>query len=115
MSGGDTRAQFQFASFSSNDSSNDTSSVQILLNTAAEKTRKHRKILLYLLGAVICFVFLLCIILLVSKPENDVNLGHRNDTDSGSNSSSNQKTPKNKGNPNNGRQNKKYKSHKYLG
>ena len=70
MSGGGTRAQF--ASSYSNDYSNDTSSVQILLDTESQKKTKHRKIVIGLGVAVICFVILLCIILLSSKSDKNL-------------------------------------------
>ena len=107
--GGGTRAQF--ASSYSNEYSNDTSSVQILLDTESEKKTKHRKIVIGLGVAVISFAILLCIIFLSSKPKKFLNLVPGNDT--GSNSSSNLKTSNNKGNSDKGMKIKVCASHKY--
>ena len=109
MSEGGTRAQF--ASSYSNEYNNDTSSVHILLDTESQKKTKYRKIVIGLGVAVICFAILVCIIFLSSKPNKILKLIPGNDT--GSNSSSNQKTSKNTGNRGKGMNNKECVSHKY--
>ena len=88
-------ARAKFSRSCSNSDGYDTSSVQILLDTETQKHTKHRKVLIGVGVAVTCLVFLLCIILLSSKSDSNVNLFKSNNTLDGSNSSSTQKTSNN--------------------
>ena len=87
MSGGDNICKFERSC--SNDTSYDTSSVKILFNTEITKKAKHRKCLIGTGIAVICFVFLLlCVILLSSKPDRHIEVLTGNNTNGKRNSSS---------------------------
>ena len=109
MSGGSTRAHY--ARSDSNDTSYDTSSVQILLDTETQKNTKHRNVIICVGVAVTSLVFLLCIILLSSKSDNNINLVTHNNTLDGSNSSSIQKISNNTTTYNKGMKNTGCKIH----
>ena len=78
----------QFSRACSNDYGNETSSVQILLDTEAQRKSKRCKFVVGLSAAVVCFVFVLCIILLTTKPDNHSHVIHARHAINGSNSSS---------------------------
>ena len=105
MSKGDIREQLEMSDI--NEYNYDASSVQILLDTETQNKSKYRKLAIGIGVAVICSAFVLCIILLSSKSDNDLNLAQRNNTDSGRPSSSTQNTSIKPTNYDKGMKNKK--------